>query len=207
MVLVQTGVEEAVARRVPFPAAACVEHRVGGVFAGGQVAHMQLKELRALVVEGPEQAGVVRRVVGRTEAKVRLAFRQPVAVQQHLLRAALAGRAEEARLLAAPAVGRAVGIRAVLGGNRRVVFLDAPLHLGEKCFPQFLRIRHQFRLVGVLGLQMGADGGIQTGRVLEHLLPVRRAQPGILVDAGDAVMRVGLGPPFGLRRRDIAGKG
>ncbi len=140
-------------------------------------------------------------VVEAGEAEIGLARRLLVAVEQHLPVAALARLAEVARLLAAGDERGAVGIGAVLHGNGAVVFLDAPLHLGKQRLLQRLRVGHGRLLVGVLGLQMGADLRVKNGGIAEHRLPVIVAQPGIVVRSGDAVARVG----HGLFRRDGRG--
>ncbi len=62
-----------------------------------------------------------------------------------------------------------------------------PFISSKSTFCSCLRVGHQRVLIGVLGFQMGADIGIEDGRVLEDLLPVVGAQPCIVVAARDAV--------------------
>ena len=57
--------------------------------------------------------------------------------------------------------------------------------------------------VGVLGLEIGADVGLEQRRVAQHLLPVRVLQPGIVVGDGDAVVGEGMRPA----RSDGSGRG
>ena len=197
---VEPGVEEAFAGRVPHAVAAGVGHRVGKVGPRAEVAHAQRVEFRALVVDAPQQLAVVEGVVDAADAEIGLVAGFQVAVEIDVLRPAIARRAEEARLLAALLVGRAVGIGPVLHRHGGIVLLDAALHLGEQNLPQLRRVGHQGRLVGVLVLQMLADRRIEHGRILEHVLPVVGAQPGELVDAGDAVAGVFDGAALGARR-------
>ena len=124
------------------------------------------------------------------EAEIVLARSLLVAIEQHHALAAFARLAEIAGLLAAGDEGGAVSERTVLHRHGTVVFLDTALHLGKKLLLQRFRIRHRRLHIGVLGLQMRADLGIEDGGVLEHLLPVVGPEPGIIVGARHAVASV-----------------
>jgi hypothetical protein len=130
------GIEETVSGRRPGTAAAGVLDPVFEVRAGGDIAHFQRKEFGALVVEAPNDAAVIRRVVCARQTKIALAGRLEVAIENDFAVAAVPRLPEETRLLAAGDEGGAVGERTVGGGHRAVVFLDAALHLGEELFPQ-----------------------------------------------------------------------
>ena len=161
MVVVEARVEEAVVAGVPHAAATRIRDPVGQFLAAGDIAHAQREEFRTLVVEGPEQLVMVGRMVDAAETEVGLAFGFRVAVEHDLVGAAVARRAEVTRLLAAQPEGRAIGIGAILHRHGGIVLLDAPLHLGEQLAPQLGRVGHQRRLVGILGLEMGADRAVE----------------------------------------------
>src|SRR3990170_121424 len=99
------------------------------------------------------------------DAEICLAFSFVVAVEDDFLVAALARRTKDPRLFAAELERRAIGIGAILRRDGRIVFLDASLHLREEFFPEFGRVLHKRRLVGVLGLEMRADRRIKGGGI------------------------------------------
>jgi hypothetical protein len=142
-------------------------------------------------------------LVDAAKAEIGLAFGLMVAVEQDDFLAAVARGAEIARLLAALLVGRTISERPVLHRHGRIVLLDAAAHFVEQRRPELGRVGHERFLVGVLGLEMGADRRIEHGGVPEHLLPIVGAQPGIIVYALDAVMRVGDRPLLGRRRYEV----
>ena len=76
-------------------------------------------------------------------------------------------------------------------------------HLGDQLLLQRLGVAEQALGIGVLGFQIGADVGIEHGRIAQHLLPVRVLQPGIVVIERDAVMGEAM-RPLG---RDRGGQG
>ena len=123
------------------------------------------------------------------EVEERLASRERIAVEQHLLGAAVARRAADHGMLPAIAIATEIGIRPVGRGHRGVVLLDAAPHLGKQCLPQSAGSRERRLRVGVLGLEIGADRGIEFARIAHHGLPVRRFQPSIIIDERDAVAR------------------
>ena len=105
---------------------------LGQVAPRGQVADAHRVELRALVVDGVGQQPVVGAVGGGAELPIGLALGLLVAVEQNLLGAAAARAPAQAHILAAGDVAGVVLETAVGRGNRRIVLLDARLHLGEQ---------------------------------------------------------------------------
>ena len=101
MVLVLQRIEEALAIRRPDAAAAGVGDPVRQFVAAAEVAHAQREELGPLVVECPQELAVVGRMVDAAKAEIGLALCLGVTVEQDLVLAAIARRAEVARLLAA----------------------------------------------------------------------------------------------------------
>ena len=197
---VDAGVEEPVIGGAPNAGAAGIGNPVIKIAAADNVPDTQREELGAHVVEGPEQAAVVGRMIDPADPEIGLAFGFVIAVKDDLLRASVAGRSEITRLLAAKLEGRSIGIRPVLHRHGAVVFLDSPFHFRKERLSQLGRIVHEGRLIGVLGFQVGADCRIEGCRIPEDLLPVLRPQPRIFVDARDVVPRIGVRPALGLRR-------
>lgn len=103
------------------------------------------------------------------------------------------------RLLAAGHEQGAIGVRTVIDRNGGIVLLDAALHFVKQLFLKRLGVAHRCFHIGVFRFQMGADGGVENGCVLEHGLPVIGPEPGVIVGAGNAVMRILNGPFFGGR--------
>ena len=200
MVGVEPGVEEALIVGAPYARAAGIGDVVVVIGAAIEVTHDQRVEFRALVVVGPQQLAVVRRVVDVAQPEIGLAVALDVAVEDDVFRPAVARRAEIARLLAADPEGRAIGERTVLHRHRGIVFLDAALHLLEQLLAQRCGVVHQRALVGIFRFEMRADRRIERRGIAKHLLPIVGAQPCILVDARDPVTRVGHRPLLGPRR-------
>lgn len=142
---------------------------------------------------------VIGRLVEAGKTEIILALRFLVTIQQHMLVAAITRGAEIMRLLAAGHEQRAVGIRPIIDRNGGIVLLDAALHLLEQLFLKRPGVAHGGFHIGILRLQMGANGRVEQGGVLEHGLPVIGPEPCVVVGAGDAVMRVLDGPFFGGR--------
>ena len=99
------------------------------VVAGCKVTDLQCVEFRALVVIAPDGAAVIAAVVEAAEIEIGLVPALQVTVEQHLAQRrvmdiAIARDAEEIGLLAAGAVGRTIGVSAVLGRNRAIILLD-----------------------------------------------------------------------------------
>ena len=125
----------------------------------------------------PRAGALVRGVVDAGNAKIGLAASLGVAIQQHVLGAAVAGNTEVARLLASSLVRGSVGKGTVGHRHREVVFLDAPFHLGEQRFSECCGVGHEGCLIGIFSLKMRSDLRIKGGRVTKDLLPVVCAQP------------------------------
>ncbi len=199
VVLVLQRIEEALAIGRPRAAAAGIFDDIGKVFAGFEVADAQGEIFGALVVVTPDAMTVIGRLVEAGQAEIILALGLLVAIQQHLFFAAAARGAKIMRLFAAGHEKRAIGIGSVIDGHGGIVLLDAALHLLEQLFLKRLGVAHRRFHIGVFRLQMGADGGVQNGGVLEHGLPVIGPEPGVIVGAGDTVMRILNRPFFGGR--------
>ncbi|MND73056.1 hypothetical protein D3C80_646200 [compost metagenome] len=134
---------------------------------------------------------------GKTE--IILAFRFLVTIKQHMFFTAITRGAEIMRLLTAGHEQRAIGVRPVINRNGGIILLDAALHFLEQLFLKRLGVAHGRFHIGVFRLQMGADGRVEQGGVLEHGLPVIGPEPCVIVGAGNAVMRILDGPFFGGR--------
>ena len=90
-------------------------------------------------------------------------------------------------MLAALDVAAVVGPRAVGGRNRGVVLLHATAHLGDERLPERRVGSEEVIGVGVLGLQIGADVGIERLGLAHHPLPLSILEPGVVVAARDAM--------------------
>ena len=93
-------------------------------------------------------------------------------------------------MLTARDVAHEIGVSAIRRGDCRVVLLDAPLHLLEKRLLKQLGIGHGLLRVGIFRLEIGSHVRAERLRIAHDLLPVRHAQPGIIVDAFCAVMDI-----------------
>ena len=186
--------------RAPHDRALGVGNFVGQVVAGGEIAHAQRIDLRALVVGRPCEQRVVGRVRASAELEIGLAGREGVAVEQLLLVASVARLAAQDRMLAALPIAHVIGERPVRARHRGVVLLDAPLHLGEQRLLQRLGVRQRSLDVLVLGFEVTADLRIEQRRIAHHLAPVVGAQPRVVIDQRDAMPGRRLRVPLGLRR-------
>lgn len=98
---IEAGVEKSVISGIPHAAATGIRNPVGQIVAVGEIADAKRVEFGTLVVEGPQKLAVIGRMVDTAEAEIGLAFGLEIAVEQDLLVAAVARRAEITRLLAA----------------------------------------------------------------------------------------------------------
>ena len=195
VVLVDHGVEDGLTVGGPDDIAVRVFDRPVDDRAGRDVADEEAITLRAVEVEGVGEAAVVVTVLAVPDPEIGLALGLAVAVeQQDLCRLVVARGAAEERMLAAFDVAAVVGPCSVWRGHRGVVLLHAPAHLGVERLPE-RRVGCQEGLgMGVLGLQIGADFGIECIRLAHHPLPVGILEPGVVVAAGDPVQRGRDGP-------------
>jgi len=113
------------------------------------------------------------------------------------------GRAHKYRILAAIAEFAPVKPAAVFGGNRTVVFLDAPAHFSAQLLSQWLKIAGHLSVIGILRVQDGADIAIELARISQHILPFCIAQPCVIVGAFHAVLGDVFGTLFDNRRRNF----
>ena len=126
---------------------------------------------------------------GDAEISVRLGER--IAVEQDLLLAAGARHAAEQRMLPANDEAAVIGESAVRSRHAGVVLLDTALHLGEQLRLELFGVGHDGLRVGVLGVEIGPDLGIEQSGIAHHRLPVVGAKPGVIVNPLDAVIARG----------------
>ena len=103
------------------------------------------------------------------------------------LLAAGARLAAEDAVLAAMAEARVIGVGAVALRNLAVVLLQPRPHLAHELALQGAGRRQHSVGIGVLRFEQRADVGWQRRGIAQHLAPVVGADPGIVVDPGDAV--------------------
>ena len=99
-------------------------------------------EFRALGIDGISDEPVVGAVRDIGDAEIGVVLGESVAVDQNLLIAAAPREPAEQRVLTAGHEARVVGERAVRRRHRRIVFLDASLHLGEELLLQLFGVGH-----------------------------------------------------------------
>ena len=187
--------------RTPHDRALGVGNFVGQVVAGGEIAHAQRIDLRALVVGRPCEQLVVGRVRASAELEIGLAGCQGVAVEKLLLGASVAQLAAQDRMLAALPIARVIGERPVRARHRGVVLLDAPLHLGKQRLLQRLGVRQRSSRCSRSRLRDNRGSSDRAGRrIAHHLAPIVGAQPRVVIDQRDAMPGRCRRVPLGLRR-------
>ncbi len=150
---------------------------------------------------------MIRRMDGCTELEERLAGAHCIPVEHHLFGAALARHAADQWMLAALAIAAEIGIGTVRIRDGGVVFLDPALHFRKQRLLQIPRAGERVFGMCVLGLEIGADRAIELGRVAHHRLPIRRPEPGVVVDERHAVAGRRHRAFFGARHRAGVGDG
>ncbi len=199
MFVVDEDIEQALAVAGPFERAVVVGDALIDELPGRRLDNVHRIELGALGIDRIGDQAVVRAVRDARNAEVGVRLGERVAVDQHLLLAARPRHAAEQRMLTARHVARVIGKPTVRRGHRGVVFLDAPLHLGEQALLQRVGVGHHRRGMGVFLFEMGPDCGIEQRGIAHHRLPVRGPQPSVVVNPPDAVVQ--------RHGRDAAGKG
>ena len=126
---------------------------------------------------------------GDAEISVRLGKR--VAIKQDLLVAALARHAAVKRMLPANDETVVIGESPVGSRNPGVILFDTALHLGEQRRLELFGVGHGGLRIGILGVEIGPDLGIEQSGIAHHRLPVVGAKPGVIVNALDAVIAGG----------------
>ena len=164
VVLVQPRIEETLIGGVPDARTGRVGDDVGEIRRRRHVAGPQREEFRALVVKAPDQAGRDRRNDRRRRCGNRPCLRLPVAVEDDLLGAAVARRAEETRLLATLLERGTIGEGPSFIGTDESSSLIRPFISWNSFAAKAFGVRHQGLLIGVFRLQMRADGGIENAR-------------------------------------------
>ena len=170
-----------------------------------KVANRNGQHLGAEVVGAPGEFRMIRRMAPADEMKERLALGARVAVDEHRLRAAPAGLAAIDAALAAATKAGVIGPWPVDLRRLAVILLEARAHLALELFLQAERRRQNGVGIGVLGLEQRADVGRQLARIAQHLAPVLRPHPGVIVGPGKTVRGERSRPNFGARRRGRRG--
>src|SRR5216683_7050434 len=187
MVLVQADIEKERRIMAPDDVAAGLLDDVRQVFAGLPASHADGEILRAAQIGAPGFEEMVRRMPRVAEIEIFRRLGQGIAVKDDLGLAAVARRAADQLVLATLAIPPEVSERPVRLRHARIVFLDAPAHLGDQRLLQRLRRRENRLGMAVLRLQVRPYAGIEQRRVAQHLLPVVVLQPGIVVREGDTM--------------------
>src|SRR5690606_4334809 len=143
VIFIEPDVVEAAAVGIEWAAAARVLDTVVKIALVGKPTHAQRIELRSLVAIAPEQKAVIGRTRGIGQVEVALALGLTIAVEQLLFLAPVTRRAEKARVLAALAIGRAVGVGAVLHWDGGSVLLDAFSHFSDPRALKLLGVGHE----------------------------------------------------------------
>src|SRR5580698_4022304 len=133
---------------------------------------------------------MIGRMTRAGEMKKRLSLGARVAVDQHHLPAAFARLAAKDAALAARTKARVIGPGTVDLRRLAIILFEARAHFSLEFFLQAEGRRHDRVGVGVLRLQESADVWRQSTGVAQHLAPVVRAYPAVLIRPGDAVRRV-----------------
>ena len=194
-VLVELDVEQGLAVGRPDHRAAGVGERVVEHPAAVDLLDGDGEALGAVGIGAVGQQGLVRADVEIAQGEVVVALGQRRLVEDQLLAVLPADRgAEPLAVLRALLEAPPVEVGAVLGRDRGIVFLEAPLELVEDPAGQRLARRHDRLEVGVLGLQVVEHRGVR------HLGIASVAQPGVVVDQRRAVDGLALRPAGGLGR-------
>ena len=188
--LVDAGVIEAAPVGIPDGLSFHIGNFVRQFLARLKMADFDPVELGALVVEGIGQKAVIAAPGRGPERKIGLARGERVAVEQNLRFAARTRLTAQARVLTARDVAHEIGVSAIRRRDCRVILLDAPLHLLEESVLERLGIGHDLFRVGIFRLKISPHICAERLRVAHDFLPVHDAQPGIIVDALNAVMDV-----------------
>ena len=162
--------------------------RLGVLLAGVDRANANVVVLRSELVDTVSDESMIRTMVDCGDSKELFAFALEVAVIENRLGAALAGSAYVDRVLAALAESNGIGELPVDFGHRAVVLLDTAAHFLEELLAKRFEVASGVFVIGILGVEMRANVRIERARVTQDLLPVRVTQPGIVVDALDAVL-------------------
>src|SRR5450432_2752656 len=141
-------------------------------------------------------------MAGVEKLEKRLARGARVAVKQDRLLAAAARLAAENLVLAAWAKARVIGEGAVGLRHFAVVFLQPRAHLSrELALQRRERSKHAFG-IGILRLEKVANVRGKGVRLAQHVEPIVRLDPGIVVRPTNSMRRGGRRQFFGQWRRD-----
>ena len=194
MVVIELDIEEAVAVLAPHRRAVGLLDEIVKILPVRPVAHAHGKIFRALGIGAPGVELVVGRMPAAAELEIFARLRELIAVEHDLFRAAMARHAPEQLMLPALAEFAEIGKVAVRRRHAGIVLLDAPAHLRDQLFLQGAGMPEHAIGIGVFRFEIFADIRIEHAGVVQHLLPVRVLQPGIVVGDGDAMGREGMRP-------------
>src|SRR5437016_14026417 len=114
MFRIEPDVKKATAVGGPGDGARGIRDQIRKLFAGGEIPNVDFIELRSRIVRRPGEQPVVSRMTSLAQMEISLAFGKGVAVEQHLLAAAVGGRnTVDERMLAAFAVLHEIRIASV----------------------------------------------------------------------------------------------
>jgi hypothetical protein len=161
----------------------------GTILAGIEIADDNVIIFRAGAVGGPGKVPVRAVMLGAGKAEIVVA-RLDIAIEQNGFRSAIAWRAHDQGVLLALEHARIIGEGAVRRGDATVVLFDAAADfLVDRLLQRLGRLAEIGLVIGILGVEIGADFRVQRLGLLHHLLPVLRAQPMVRVVALDVVER------------------
>ena len=199
VLVVEPDVKQGAAVRGPLQRAVGVDDPRIDEFAGGGLDYVHRVEFRALGIDGIGDQAMVRAVGDAGQAEIGMRLGERVAVEQHMFLAAIARLPAKERMLTADDEASVISEGPIGRGNADIVLLDAALHLGEELRLKRLGVGHDRVGVGILGFEIASDVGSEQRGVPHHRLPVRGAEPGVIVRPRNAVMQRGRGPAGGAR--------
>ena len=181
MVVVEFDIVEAGGIAEPDDPAGGAGDLVGEIRTGCKIAHADRVVFRTLGVGAPGEKLVIEGMLGAAEIEKGVAFGFLVAVEHDRLAATTPVLARDEGMLPALAVAGEVCEGPVRLRHRGIVLLDARAHLGDEALLQVFGLGEGRGRVGILPFEMAADFARQARGILQHLFPVRRLEPGIVV--------------------------
>ena len=166
-----------------------------------EVANGDGQDLGAEIVGAPGEFRMVGRMAPAGEMKESLSLRARVAVDQHCLRAAVAGLAAIDAPLAAGTKARIIGPWPVDLRRLAFILLEARAHFAPKLLLQPGRRRQKRVGISVFGLEQRPDVRGQPARIAQDLLPVVGPYPGVIIVPRQAMGGEARRPRLGARRR------
>ena len=161
---------------------------VGEIAAGREIPQPDGEEFGARFIDRISEEPVIGRMARRTELEERKARGERLAIDQELLLAASARPPNEAGMLSAASPPAIIEERPVGNGRRRILILDPFAELLLQLLDQRGERREKRVRISVLRVEMGTDVGGQGGGVLQHLAPIGRLEPRIIIADNNTVM-------------------